>query len=217
MSRWQLASCLLTLSALGLWGWALADPSMFPDRVPIHWDINDQPNNWTDAHSAALSLGILPGVMAFCLALGFIVPWWSPAAFATPEDRRRLDYILFLAVALFGFLFVDIANGMRTGQVNGRWLFGAIFVLFGLIGPALRGIRRNGLVGVRTPWTLASDDVWNRTHEMTAKLWLAIGVLGVLLIVLGTPPWLPLVLLVPAAIWPIVYSYRISPPKAKSA
>ena len=210
MNRWRIASCLLTLAAFGLWGWALADPSMFPERVPIHWDLNDQPNNWTDPQNAALSLGILPGVMCFCVLLGFLVPWLAKAAFSDGKDRRRLDYILFLVVALFGFLFLEIANGMRTGRINGSALFGSIFVVFGLLGPALRGIRRNGLVGVRTPWTLASDDVWNRTHEMTAKLWLAIGVVGVLLILIGTPPWWPLLLLVPAAVWPIVYSYRIS-------
>jgi uncharacterized membrane protein len=217
MSRWQFASSLLTLAAFGLWGWAVADPSIFPDRVPIHWDINDQPNNWTDPHSAAMSLGIWPSVMLFCLVLGFLVPRWAPAALAAPEDWRRLDYMVFLIVAMIGFLFLEIANGMRTGQVNGRWLFGAIFVLFGLLGPAMRGIRRNGVAGVRTPWTLASDDVWNRTHVMTARLWLAIGVIGVLLILVGAPPLLTLVLLVPAVIWPIVYSYRISPPKPKNA
>jgi uncharacterized membrane protein len=217
MSRWQLASCLLTLAAFGLWGWALADPSMFPERVPIHWDINDQPNSWTDAHTAALTLGSLPGIMLFCLLLGVLLPWWTPGTFSAPEDRRRLDYILFLTVGLFGFLFLEIANGMRTGQVHGRWLFGSIFVLFGLLGPALRGIRRNRLVGVRTPWTLASDDVWNRTHAMTAKLWPVIGGVGVLLMLVGTPVLLMLLLLVPAVVWPIVYSYRISPPKAKRA
>jgi uncharacterized membrane protein len=207
----------MTLVALGVWGWDLADPSMFPERVPIHWNLNDQADGWTDPHSAALSLGILPGVMLFCLLMGFLVRRWAKAAFSDREDRRRLDYILFLVVALFGFIFLELANGMRMGRVHGNALFGAIFVLFGLLGPALRGIRRNAFAGVRTPWTLASDDVWNRTHAMTAKLWVAIGVAGVLLILLGAPIWLPLLLLVPAVVWPIVYSYRISPAKSKNA
>lgn len=210
MSRWIIASSVLTLVVFGTWIWLLANPGLFPERVPIHWGIDNEPNGWTDAHNAIVSLVFAPILMLLAVGLSFAIPSVSPKPFTNPVDRRRLDYVLMLVVALFAWLFFVIANAMRTTQLQGTWLIAPLFLLFALMGPGMRGVPRNGLFGVRTPWTLASDEVWTRTHAMTAHFWLATGILGVILCLAPVPFWVPLLLLLPLGIVPAVYSYRIS-------
>ena len=53
-----------------------------------------------------------------------------------------------------------------------------MFLFFGLMGNVIGKVRKNFYIGVRVPWTLASDRVWNDTHRMAAWLWVAAGVLG---------------------------------------
>ena len=58
-----------------------------------------------------------------------------------------------------------------------------------------------------TPWTLASEVVWVRTHRVTAWVWTATGFLGFALVLAGLPFWVALVLLLVSVFFPIVYSF----------
>jgi uncharacterized membrane protein len=85
-------------------------------------------------------------------------------------------------------------------------VLGVSWVLLGLILPR---IRRNPWMGVRLPWTLASDENWARTHRVAGWAFALSGV-GALLLALAGAPSLALVPIVLAGFVPIVYSYRIS-------
>jgi len=71
-------------------------------------------------------------------------------------------------------------------------------------------VRRNFYVGVRTPWTLASERVWNDTHRLAAKLFVGAGIIGLAAVVLPFP--LPAVIItvvasmIVAGLIPAVYS-----------
>jgi uncharacterized membrane protein len=95
-----------------------------------------------------------------------------------------------------------------------RWLFTAIGVLFVVIGAVLGRIPPNGLVGIRTPWTLADTGVWNRTHRFTGRLMALAGVALAAVAALGadhTDLFVALVFCVlgPAGVG-VVYSRAIS-------
>ena len=50
-------------------------------------------------------------------------------------------------------------------------------VLFVIIGNYLPKCRLNYTMGIRTPWTLSSEENWNKTHRLGGKLWVAAGLL----------------------------------------
>jgi uncharacterized membrane protein len=79
--------------------------------------------------------------------------------------------------------------------------------LFVIIGNYLGKVRKNFFIGIRTPWTLASDEVWNRTHRIGGRLFMLSGVI----IWLGALLRLPLSWTVGVAVGlvliPVVYSY----------
>src|SRR6185369_4711405 len=95
---------------------------------------------------------------------------------------------------------VEIARVMMAGM----------FLFFALMGNLMGKVRRNFYMGVRTPWTLASERVWNDTHRLAAKMFVGAGVIGLAAVVLPVP--LPaviisvVVLMIIAGLTPAVYS-----------
>ena len=87
-------------------------------------------------------------------------------------------------------------------------LVGGLFII---VGNYLGKVRRNFFIGIRTPWTLASDEVWARTHRVGGWLFVMAGI--AIISSAGSPPTLlPIVLLVPicsAAVISVAYSYFV--------
>jgi uncharacterized membrane protein len=145
--------------------------------------------------------------MAAVTLLAVLLPWISPRHFGDEPFRRVWDYIKGLDVILFGYLFVvQVVSNLEGGPETGRLFLGGLFLFFALLGNVLGKVQRNFWMGVRTPWTLASETVWNRTHRLTAWLWFAFGLIGFAAVMLGIPPaWLFGGLIV-AVLIPVVYS-----------
>jgi len=51
-------------------------------------------------------------------------------------------------------------------------------ILFYLLGVVLGKAKRNWFVGIKTPWTLSSDKVWDKTHVLGGKLFKIAGVIA---------------------------------------
>ena len=90
-----------------------------------------------------------------------------------------------------------------------RMLAPAMGALFVGIGVLMRGAKLNWFMGIRTPWTLSSEEVWDRTHERGSRLFMVSGAFAVLGAL--ADGWLALALiLVPVmftGIYLIYYSY----------
>src|SRR5262249_33161841 len=69
----------------------------------------------------------------------------------------------------------------------GRWMIGGIMVVLGLLGNVLGRVRRNFYLGVRTPWTLASERVWIETHRLAAWVMVVASALGMVALVARVP------------------------------
>ena len=82
-----------------------------------------------------------------------------------------------------------------------------LFLLLILMGNPMGKVRRNFYVGIRTPWTFASERVWYATHRMAARLMVASGVLGLLALWMHAPGWG--ILLLGLAWAPLVILYSL--------
>src|SRR5581483_1388648 len=102
--------------------------------------------------------------------------------------RTTYEHILELILGLFGYLHVMLLVSYLRPDFDGiRWLVGGMMIFFAFLGNVMGKVRRNFWVGVRTPWTLASERVWNRTHRMTAWVWTPGGLLLGVGVLLGLP------------------------------
>ena len=155
---------------------ALLYPQM-PDRIPTHWNWRGEIDGWGDKQWAAW---LMPAIMLGLLLFFQILPWLSPRQFDIESFRPTYDVIIVLLMLMFASLHVVFllpAVGLHPPVDTTVMVILAAF--FMLLGTVLDKVRRNFFVGVRTPWTIASERVWNDTHRVAAKLFFWSGLLGI--------------------------------------
>jgi uncharacterized membrane protein len=180
-----------------------------PEKVPTHWNAKNQPDQYTSRDDLLVYLLLPPGVMALMMVLAVVLPWMSPRRFRVETFRSTWDYIFALVVVLFGYIHVVLlfAYMGKTSAANfPRWLIGGMLVIFAMLGNRLGKVQRNFWMGVRTPWTLASETVWIRTHRMAAWLFTAGALAGLVLLLIGVDPIIVTSVFGVAAIFPVFYS-----------
>lgn len=208
MNRWLWGSLILTLVA---WAATLyvyqGRYELLADEVPVHWNIKGQPDQFVPRDRALPWLMIAPGGMVAMLLLTLALPWLSPRQFDIERFRGTYNYLMMLVVALFAYIQVVLLIATLQAPVDtGKVLVGGVFLFFALLGNQLGKVQRNFWMGVRTPWTLASETVWIRTHRLSAWLYTAAGLVGFVCILIGVPMILCFIGFMAAVFYPIFYS-----------
>ncbi len=203
--HYYIAGILLTAAALT--ATVVAYPHL-PGSVPTHWDIHGLPNGYSPRWALYL-LG--PGLMAGLVLLTRLLPWLSPRQFEVESFRSTYLQMMLMLVGLWGYLDAVMLWADTGHKVNvGRATLGGVCLLFALLGNVMGKVRRNFYIGVRTPWSLASERVWNATHRLAAKTFVMGGLAGLALIALGLNGWPPFVAIIAGALVPAVYSLVFS-------
>ncbi|NIM70180.1 MAG: DUF1648 domain-containing protein [Xanthomonadales bacterium] len=176
-----------------------------PDPVPTHWNAAGEVDGWT---AKPLGVWLLPLMAGGLSVLLFVLPAISPRGFRLDLARRAYDIVVFLVVA---FLAVVEVLAFRAALGETGELARALPIMIGFLfiglGNYLGKFPKNFFVGIRTPWTLASDAVWNRTHRLAGWLFMAAGVLIVGNGFLAGPAWVLVIMIMFAALVPAVYSF----------
>lgn len=185
------------------------------EKIPVHWGLRFQPDNWADRNHMFWYLMAPPlGMLALTLILPAMVFWLSPRGFEPGKDNPRLvNYIVVLVIGLIAALHAVILMAyLGQGFPLPQMLMGALFLFFILIGNVLGKVQRNFWIGIRTPWTLANHLVWEKTHRLGAWLFVGAGVIGLVsLFFAAVVPLAALftfwmVLLIGSGLVPVVYS-----------
>jgi uncharacterized membrane protein len=208
MSRWLWFSVLLTVIVAGgtLFLYTFGR-DFLPEQVPVHWDINGKADQWTPRDRVLPYLLIAPGAMVVMILLTIALPWLSPQQFSIERFRATYDYIMAMLVGLMGYIQLAVLLGSVESPWNtGRLLAGGILLFFAALGNQLGKVRRNFFMGVRTPWTLASDYVWNQTHRVAAWLYTAAGLTGFVAVLLNVNLLIVFGVFMVCVLFPIPYS-----------
>lgn len=158
---------------------ALTYPRL-PEMVPVHWNFQGE----VDRYGSRLE-AVLVGPIAIAAIAGlFSVISWRRARQRRPDEERDTtgekaretveSSSILLLTALNG-VFMAYLTGILSDAWRGMALIVAAFLV--VSGNFIGQVRKNRFVGVRTPWTLASDEVWRRTHRLAARLMVLGGVL----------------------------------------
>ena len=163
-----------------MWGFSLVPAvallfvyGKLPLQVPISFGFDGAVNAYGPRPILWLLAGIGP-LMA--LALQF-VPRIDPKRDNYVKFQRYYDqFAIFLELFFLAVFGLSVAESLRPGTVSiGRMVTALVSVLLVLLGNMMGKIKHNYFFGIRTPWTLADPDVWNRTHSLGGKLWFALG------------------------------------------
>ncbi len=179
-----------------------------PDQVPTHFNISGEADDW----SSKTALLWIPGAM--CIGM-YLLLLWIPKL----DPKRKIEQmgdkyysLRFMLTAFFSILAIYLIYLSKAGDMNNpNLLLGLIGFLFAMLGNYFQTIRPNYFLGIRTPWTLESENVWKKTHQMGGKIWMLGGVLIILLAMLISNNQLFVILFIIMvsimALIPIVYSY----------
>lgn len=190
---------------------ALVSYPFLPASVPSHWNASGQVDSyapkWLNAILFPLIsigiLGLMRGLMKFAPRL---------------EKQGQQANLKFANLVLAGIflllLIMQLAAIAIALHVPIDMSFVAalcVSLLFILIGNFMGKVRRNlSGVGIRTPWTLANDTVWERTHRLGGWLFVAAGLLGVVLSFVPALRFVGIIAgIIIAAIVPSIYSYFV--------
>jgi uncharacterized membrane protein len=181
----------------------------FPDRVVTHWNFAGQPNGWS---SRAFAAFFFPALLAAMYALFLILPKIDPrkeryVEFAKVYNIFRNSILFILAAIYFVASLDNIGFNFDIAIVSSIF----IGLLFIVLGNYLGKIKMNWFVGIRTPWTLSSETVWNKTHYFGGKVFIFSGLL---MIIAGFAPlaWrLPLFIadIIVLILGTVAYSYIV--------
>ena len=199
--KYYLVGILLTVAAFV--ATLIAYPHL-PNLVPTHWNFKGQ----ADDYSAKWALFLLgPASMAGLMVLFRFLPWLSPKHWEVDTFRSTYLYIMLVLLCMLAYFNGLILWAGFGRPINvGRAIIGGFCLLFALLGNVLGKVRRNFYIGVRTPWALANERVWNATHRFAAKTFVVGGLLGLALTAVGVDGWPTLASLMAGALIPVVYS-----------
>jgi uncharacterized membrane protein len=199
--RYYLGAGAVLLAVLA--GTLVAYPQL-PAILPMHWDAHGQVNGWGPKWWLFLTG---PGSIALIVLTFSALPWLSPKKFEVDSFRATYLYLMMTLVALLAYVhLLVLAADLGVALDMTRAIAGGICLLIALMGNVLGKVRRNFFIGVRTPWTIASEQVWNATHRFAAKTFVAGGVFGLLAVLLRAPFWVPMATILIAALSPVIYS-----------
>lgn len=179
-----------------------------PARVVTHWNVGGQPDGWMERDAGTL---FMPAVMA-CLAILFVViPSIDPLRKNIDAFRGHYHAFVVGFTALLAVLQGHLLAWNLGYRVNPLFILPLAFgALLFWAGELMHHAKRNWFVGIRTPWTLSSDRVWDQTHRVGGWLFKASGVLSVV----GAPSgrywvWFGLGPVLASSVFLIAYSYAL--------
>jgi uncharacterized membrane protein len=188
---------------------AIRWPSL-PERIPVHWDASGQVDGYGGKFVGLLLLPMI--AVGLYLLLRFI-PRIDPAranyeSFAGTYLLIRVVLMLYLG---YFYLVMNLALGEPEGFPFDQLVYGAVAVLFIVLGAAMGKIRPNWFAGVRTPWTLSSKLSWVKTHRIAGWVFIASGaVTGIAAVFSGPAAFVVMMAtILPGTAFLFVYSYWV--------
>jgi len=154
-----------------------------PDKVASHWNFAGQVDGWSSNtfHGVFFPLLII-GLYALFLIMPMIDPHKEnyEKFISTYHVFKGLIitllFFIFLATTIFN-LGYNINIGIMAATTVGLFMI--------IMGFYLRDIKKNWFMGIRTPWTLSSPHVWEKTHKFSSWLFVIFG------IIIMIAPYLP--------------------------
>lgn len=179
-----------------------------PDRVPTHFNFQGVADAWS---GKTFLLFIPTGLSAFIYLIMLALPYIDPKKKISDMGEKytslRFVFTVFFSMLSFYLLYVTKAGSIK----NMSLLFALIGIMLAVFGNYFQAVRPNYFIGVRTPWTLESEQVWKKTHHLAGRLWMAGGILIILLsFIISNNLALVIVftsLIAVMALIPIVFSY----------
>ncbi len=186
------------------WVVAFIYAPQLPEQIPTHWNASGEVDGYTNKPWGVYMLPVISTLLSMLL---LVLPKISPKGFKLDSAKKVYDIIVLVMAGFMLAVMVLSFEAALNNELNmNQWMLGAMGVLFLIIGNYLAKVPKNFFLGIRTPWTLASDEVWYKTHRLGSWTFVTAGLLVVLSACLSLPVSWAIAALMVAALLPVVYS-----------
>ena len=208
MNPWVVGGLMVIVVFACIVAGVIAYP-MLPDLVVSHWNAVGEANG---VMGRFWGVFMMPLIMTALVGVWALLPVIDPITPGFKGFRHIYDFSFFLIIAFFAYVYALIL-GVNLGLEFSvfKMSMPAYAILTFVIGALMPRFKRNWFFGIRTPWTIPSDDIWNKTHRLGSWLFMIAG----LFIFAGTfvspevALWFMLVPLLSSVLICVVYSYML--------
>lgn len=194
-------SIILISFAVGIYFYPQA-----PEKMASHWNAGGEVDGYMPKF---WGLFLMPLISIGMYLLFALIPRIDPLKENVEKFRKYFDgFAVLMILFLFYIYLLSIFWNAGARFDMGRLMMPALGILFYYCGILMENAKRNWFIGIRTPWTLSSEAVWNKTHKIGGRLFKIAGVIAFLGFFLPNYAFslipLPAILIV---IYTIIYSY----------
>ncbi|MCO5947069.1 SdpI family protein [Mucilaginibacter flavidus] len=181
-----------------------------PAIVPVHYGISGKVDRYGDKSEMIL----LAGILLFTALLVYLLLKFLPAidpkkqVKVGEETFRKIGFavVLFLSALNIAIIFATVHHGFAIDKL----ILPLAGLFFAFMGNVMNSIKPNYFAGIRTPWTLESEDNWRTTHRLAGRLWFVGGIV-VTIATLLLPATLSTIVFIGSiavlTLVPVTYSY----------
>ena len=173
-----------------------------PEQVPNHWNMSGEVDGWSSRGFAVFGMPLIMLAVQWITVL---------ATMADPKKQNHSEKVLQLIFWIIPVLNLLISVATYTSAMGGSVrmeVLSTVFIgaLFVVLGNYLPKCKQNYTIGIKIPWTLSSEENWNRTHRLAGWIWVAGGVGMMIAGFLGFF-WLMIGVMLIMTLVPCIYSY----------
>ncbi len=179
---------------------------LLPEQIASHWGIDGNVNGHMPKTFGAF---FMPVLAAALFALFIFLPKLDPLKenYKSFINEYNMMIALILGFMYYIFLLMLAFNFGYSFDMN-QFLSPAFGILFYFLGSVISKAKQNWFVGIRTPWTMSSEKVWNKTHKICGDLFRAAGIVAMLGVVF--PKYMLIAsigVVMASAVFGVAYSY----------
>lgn len=176
-----------------------------PQQIATHFGADGTPDGWSSKAFAVFGLPLFI----------FVLQWVCMLATKADPKYKNVDDSVVLKIVLWLMPCLSIlmssicylyalGKEIRVGFIINLFL-GVMFVV---LGNYLPKCKQSYTLGIKLPWTLSSEENWQKTHRLCGKIWVVSGLIMLFTATLESPVILFAIIAV-AVIVPTVYSYLL--------
>jgi len=177
-----------------------------PEKMASHWNAEGKVDGYI---SKFWGLFLMPIISLVMVLLFLLIPKIDPLKENIQKFRKYFDRFIVLIMLFLLYLYLLTIFWNLGGRFNMIYtMVPALAVLFYYIGIMVENAKRNWFIGIRTPWTLSSEAVWDKTHKIGGKLFKIAALIALFGIFFGKYAiFFTIIPVILVAVYTFIYSY----------
>jgi len=158
-----------------MWVFALAPLALtaalynrLPEMIPMHWSVSGYVR-----HDPRVNIWWLAGISPILAVVAMVLPKIDPRKANYEKFREYHDgFWLFIMLFMLGIVGIVLSESLNPGMLRIEFVVTlAVGFMFAVVGNIMPKLKNNFFMGIRTPWTLSSPEVWHKTHRLGGAIW----------------------------------------------